>query len=311
MPLNKIVRINSKLYFDLFQKGGDKLIAVYCILKSSRNGEVKYYSYKSKNNKTVRGLNILRTKTSLTLHSIEQYVPMLIDMGLCFIDFNGDFVLIGNKKVNEKFNSRKLVPIKIGRNMMETSYYVVSVRIHSAQKKQENQIKIKLTRSEQLVQGKNPRNINDYRKSLQIIKMYGENIKISEKTVLSNEGFCLLKQGESKKESIKFVKSNGTYWKRKLKSIGLVKTSREFTPIKKMTYAEYRLLRSQNVLEKNHTYKKGFLQEEAISSFKSVDLTKKVIESLPNTSSIPTSKEVYKKKSYLQFDMIDFWINHN
>jgi hypothetical protein len=119
----KVARISSKLYFDLYQKGGDKLIAVYVILKTSRNGEIKYYSHKSKNNKFVGGFSLLRSKTNLTLHSIKKYVPILIDMGLCFIDKNGDFVMIGNEKIKDLYNSRKLVPINIGVNLSETSLY--------------------------------------------------------------------------------------------------------------------------------------------------------------------------------------------
>ena len=34
------VHINSKLYADLFSLGGDNLVAVYCMLKFSKNGEI-------------------------------------------------------------------------------------------------------------------------------------------------------------------------------------------------------------------------------------------------------------------------------
>ena len=161
----RIARLNSRLYFDLLVRGGDKLIAVYSILKTSRNGEVKYYAYKSKNNKFVSGYALLRAKTSLTLHIIEKYVPMLIDMGLCFIDKNGDFVLLGNDKTNELYNSRKLVPVTIGANITETVLFSFAVRSFSAEKKQQTEINKKLTRSEVISQGANPRNLKEYKKT--------------------------------------------------------------------------------------------------------------------------------------------------
>ena len=73
-----------------------------------------------------------------------------------------------------------------------------------------------------------------------------------------------------------------------------------------MSFSEYLTLKKYGDLTNRHTYKNGYLVEETISSFST-----KVV--LPQTKvEIPATKELkqeYKKKSYLQFDMIDFWIN--
>ena len=148
----KTARISSKLYSALFKEGGDKLIAVYSVLKTSRGGEVKYYAYTSKNRKFISGYSLLRAKTILTLHTIEKYVPTLIDMGLCFIDKNGDFVLVGNQKLKKQYNN-KLLPIKIGVNLTDTAYNSLAVRVFSMEKTQKTQIEKKQTRSEIIAYG--------------------------------------------------------------------------------------------------------------------------------------------------------------
>ena len=300
---NKTARLNSRLYFDLFSRGGDKLIAVYCTLKMLRNGEVKYYAYKSKNNKFVSGYALLRAKTNLTLHTIEKYVPVLINMGLCFIDKNGDFVLLGNEKINTLYSSRKLVPIKIGVNVTETVLFSFSVRSFSAEKKQQTEINKKLTRSEIIKQGTDPKNLREYKKAQRILKTYGEVTNLNEKTVLSLEGFGVLKHTEN--NEIKDIKSSGSYWRRKLKNANIIKTNREFNKLQKMSFAEYLYFKKYGQLTSRHIYKNGYLVEETVSSFS----TKTTLPKNKKEVVIPVVKEEYKKKQYLQFDMIDFWIN--
>ena len=307
----KVARINSRLYFDLFNRGGDKLVAVYSILKTSRNGEVKYYSYKSKNNKFVSGYALLRAKTNLTLHTIEKYVPILIDMGLCFIDKNGDFVLLGNDKTNTLYCSKKLVPVTIGANVTETVLFSFSVRSFSAEKKQQTEINKKLTRSEVISQGANPRNLKEYKKAQKILKTYGEVTNLNEKTVLSLQGFGVLKHTED--NEIKDIKSSGSYWRRKLKNANIIKTKREFKKLQKMSFAEYLNFKKYGELTNRHTYKNGYLVEELISSFctnlKSTITVQPKVEIEEVFNNKPEEVEIYKKKPYLQFDMIDFWIN--
>lgn len=300
MNNKQVVRISSKLYFDLFDKGGDRLIAVYSILKSSRNGEIKYYSYKAKNNKFIGGYSLLRAKTNLTLHCIETYVSILIEMGLCYIHSNGDFVVLGGEKIKELYNCKKLVPILIGKNMTDTSYNVMSVRIHSAQKQQEREIKLKQNRSELLKQASNPTNFKLHKKALKAVKKYGKEITVLDKTVLSNQGYAYLKDGSTDN------KSKGAYWKKKLKENGIVKTRRRFTLLGEISYSEYSQLKSSGTKNRRLTYVNGNLAEEEVSSFSSVDL----IGSIQEEIAIPQIKKVkVQPLKHLSFDMVAWWSN--
>lgn len=303
----KTARINSKLYFDLYTRGGDKLIAVYSILKTSRNNEIKYYAYTAKNNKFISGYSLLRAKTNLTLHSIQKYVPSLIDMGLCFIDKNGDFVLLGNDKLKLKYNG-KLVPVKIGSTLTETVYNSLTVRLFSAEKSQKTQIEKKQTRSEIIAYGS--RKLSKF-----YDKKFGHNLEVNEKTVLSLQGFGDLKHGEN--NNIRDIKSCGAYYKKKLREKGIIKTKREFKKLEKSTYSDYLQMKKFFNIGRKITYKNGWIVEEQISSFSTVSNTPNIIPvSEPTILTINTvetvkqiNNEVYKKKQYLQVDMIDFWIN--
>ncbi len=305
MNNNKIVRISSKLYFDLYTRGGDKLIAVYSILKASRDGEIKYYSYKSKNNKTISGYALLRAKTNLTLYSIERYVPHLIDMGLCFIDKNGDFVVLGGQKVKELYNSYKLVPILIGKNVIDTAYNVMSVRIMSEEKQQFRQIQLKQNRSELLKQVSNPTNHKTYKKALKVLQRYGEEVTVIDKTVLSNQGYAYLKDGSEDN------KSKGAYWKRVMKNKGIVKTRRRFNLLGEISFADYLSLKNNGYKNRRLTYVNGNLAEEQISSFKAVNLITEQKQHSIQLEVIKPIKEKVKPLHHLSFDMVAWWSNQN
>lgn len=259
----KVFRISSKLYFALFQKGGDKLISVYSILKTSREGKSHYLSYKSKNNKTVSGYALLRSQTNLSLNTIKKYVPILIDMGLCSIDSDGNVLLLGNRKTKEIYGN-KLVPIQIGINLTKTAYNCMIVRLKSAEKQQLHQISVKNHRSELLRQGKNPKNLKQYQQAKKLIKKLGTSkIEVNSNVVLSLQGYATLKDGT------KDNKSKGSYWKKIMKNNCGLKTKRVFTKVAKMSKDEYSFLKSSNILEKNAVFSSqtSSLYLESISSF--------------------------------------------
>lgn len=302
----KVARPNSKLYFDLYKEGGDKLIAVYAILKTSREELDKYYSYTSKNNKTVSGYALLRSKTILTLHSIKKYVPALISMGLCYIEPNGDVHITGGEKLNKEYKCRKIVPIVIGKNMVETALNAVSVRAFSMQMQQERQINNKQNRSELLLQVSNPTNYKLYKKAKKLEKrLAGEKIIILDKVVLSNQGYAVLKNG------IGDNKSMGQYWKKKLTLKGVVKSNRRFDKIKQMGYEEYKKIKGTSK-NRRIVYHKGFLCEELISSFIGIDLVnnKRVIIPIKKIIVQPiVIKQKVKPLAHLSFDMVAWWTN--
>lgn len=302
---NKIARISSRLYFDLLQKGGDRLIAVYSILKTSRE-EDKYYSYTSKNNKFLGGYSLLRAKTILTLHSINKYVPILIDMGLISILDNGDIYVMGGEKIKELYSSRKLVPIKIGKNLNDTADNVMSVRVFSAKHQQERQIVKKQNRSELLSQLSNPTNYKLYKRAKRLLKrMCGEEITILDEVVLSNQGYAYLKNGTEDNKPM------GCYWKQKLVKKGVIKSERRYTKKQKMSFTEYVLFK-KNYPHNKAVYRNGFLCKEEIATLNPIDLTEESLPIIEDTKPIIVElpKKQVKGLKHLEFDMIAWWQNN-
>lgn len=298
----KIARISSKLYFDLFEReGSDKLIAVFSILKASRTTD-KYYSYTSKNNKFVGGYSLLRAKTNLTLHTIQKYVPTLIDMGLISIGDNGDVYVMGGEKIKTLYSSRKLVPIIIGKNLNDTADNSLSVRLHAERDEQQRQINKKQYRSELLKQASNPTNYKLYKKAQRLLKKLGdEKITIVDTVVLSNQGYALLKNGSEDKKSM------GGYWKSKLVKKGIIKSERRFKKIQKMSFAEYLNYKSYYPANKA-VYKGGFLCEEQIASLSPIDLIQSTI--IEDKVILKEVKKQVKGLSHLSFDMVAWWQNN-
>lgn len=280
------------LYYNFSEKeNSDKLTAVYCTLKHFKNGGIKYYAYTAKNNKFVSGYSLLRAKTNLPITALKKYVPVLIDMGLCSFHANGDFIMLGGEKIKELYNCRKLIPVTIGKNIVETTANSYFVKVISANKQQKNQIRLKQNRSVLLSNKSNPKNMKEYKAACRLEKKYGSEIKVNDKTVLSNAGFGLLKTGELDK------KSSGSYWKRKLVKSNLIKTTRQYTLGEKMSYAVY--LRYKRLYGFNGlTYIKGRIAQETVSEFLVVT---------PSVLSISSSikiKEVIKPLNYLSFDFV-------
>lgn len=269
--MNLIYRIPSKVYNALFQKGieknidGDKLIAVYSILKTTTQGNGRFYSYKSKNNKIVSNYALLRKHTNISLVTLKKYIPILIELKLCFFNTSGDFILIGNEKTKQKFNSKKLVPIAIGKNIITTAYNVYFVRVHSSEQKQNKAIEKKRNQSELLKRADNPRSLKELKAVRKIQKNRKEKGFFIEKCVLNINSYCFLKCNEEKK-------SKGSYWKQKLINKKLIQTKRRFELIKKMEYKEFKQLKANCNLNRSIVYYNGFLAKELVSEFSTMSV---------------------------------------
>lgn len=257
-------RIPSKLYFDLYQKGGDKLIAVYSVLKQSRNEEKQYFSFTSKNNKKVSGYSLLRNKTNLSLHTLKKYVPILIDARLCSFNDNGDFLLLGNRKAKKLYNSYKLVPINIGKNLIHTSYNSFLVRLHSNEKKQCKKIQKNNFQSELLIKQNNPSTLKELKEIKKLLREDKKGFE-TDVTVLSIKSYANLKDLSSDK-------SKGYYWKKKLIDKNVIKSKRRFLKIKKMTFDEFSFLKNNCKINKEATYHDGCLSIELVSEFKTMSV---------------------------------------
>ena len=275
------VHINSKLYADLFSLGGDNLVAVYCMLKFSKNGEIKIYKEKNRNI-----YHTLKTKTNLSVTTLRKYIKELVKLEVCYFDSVGNFVLKGNNKLNKEYKKKKLVRVKVG-SYKQTRLFSFAVRIRTMERLQKKAIDRKNEQNKILARQRKGYCITKREKNfLKSCEMYeSEGDYNNAKTVLSNQGYSKLKKGYEASKSV------GYYWKKNLVSAGIIKTERQFKFLRKGTKLDYLENRE---FDRTIVYKKGKIYKELIPSF---------------TTNTEAKKEVYKKKNYLQFDMIDFWIN--
>ena len=100
--MQNYVNINSKLYAELFEIGGDNLIAVYSHLKFGKNGAIKIY----KEDKNI--YHTLKQKTNLSVTTLRKYIKILIKENLCYFDTKGNFVLKGTNKINKQYKIPKI-----------------------------------------------------------------------------------------------------------------------------------------------------------------------------------------------------------
>lgn len=275
------VHINSKLYADLFSLGGDNLVAVYCMLKFSKNGEIKIYKEKNRNI-----YHTLKTKTNLSVTTLRKYIKQLVKLEVCYFDSVGNFVLKGNNKLNKEYKKRKLTRVKVG-SYKQTRLFSFAVRIRTMERLQKKAIDRKGEQNKILARQRKGYCITKREKNfLRSCEMYkSEGDYNNAKTVLSNQGYSKLKKGYEASKSV------GYYWKKNLVSAGIIKTERRFKFLRKGTLSDYLQNRE---FDRTIVYKKGKIYKELIPSF---------------TTNTEAKKEAYKKKNYLQFDMIDFWVN--
>lgn len=251
--MHKTVRIPSRIYFQLLEKGGDKLISVFCTLKSQRKGK-KYYSYTAKNNRFVSHFSLLRQQTTLSLSVIKKYVPMLVDMGFVVLEKNGGVSIIGNNKLKklDTRNNTKLVPIQVFNKYKKTELYSYYVRIHSNEKSQKKIIGKKLQRSE--IIKKSPSTYIEKQNHKRVVESFGKEIDYTENVMLSNTSFSEIKDSD-KKPSV----SKGNYLKRKLCEENILYSKRQFKKLEKLSYVQFK---KRNIQERGITYFNGYMVRE-------------------------------------------------
>ena len=207
-------------------------------------------------------------------------------------------ILKGNTKY-KNYGKLKLVPILIGKTFKETQYNSIVVRLHSNEDKQNRMISLKKHRREIILQSKNPKTIKQLKQGESYVKCYGEDIKVNDKVVLSNQGFANVIVKE-------LNKSRGQYWKKVLKKRNLIKTKRQFKIIKKMSYNDYlNFKKYYNDYDfGKYTYIRGALAEETAQSF--------TCKGKISSSNIKVESPIKKVKplSYLEFDFIA-WCQNN
>ena len=250
------------------------------MLKFSKNGEIKIYKEKNRNI-----YHTLKSKTKLSVTTLRKYIKQLVKLEDCYIDSVGNFVLKGNNKLNKEYKKEKLVRVKVG-SYKQTRLFSFFVRIRTMERLQKKAIDRRHEQNKILARQRKGHCITKREKNfLKSCEMYKSEGDYTAKTVLSNQGYSKLKKGYEASKSV------GYYWKKNLVSAEIIKTERQFKFLRKGTLLDYLQNRE---FDRTVVFKKGKIYKELIPSF---------------TTNIDTKKEVYKKKSYLQFDMIDFWIN--
>lgn len=272
MPHNNI---NSVLYnhlysvAPLFNLDGDRLISVYSVLRASRNGKE---SIKAEGR--LKGIGLVSKVTGISRKTLSKYLAVLISLNLVSFSRNGSLLFAGNKKLEEKYRSK---------SKKERVKYLKIIIGKTIAETALNSYNIRLHGYIDSIKRRIDK--NETSTELKSTKL--------DKVTLSVLGFGLLKSGQRNKSS------KGNYWKRKVIKAGYIYTSRQYEFIDYCTYEEYkseydRTLRWEN----NKLYKE--------------------LPSVISTTALPPGKEIktktviksnYKKKEYLQLDMIDFWKN--
>ena len=278
--------INSRLYADLFELGGDNLIAVYSKLKYAKHGAIKVYKEDNRNI-----YHTLKSKTNLSVTTLRKYIKILMKERLCKFDNKGNFCLTGTNKINKiyKKGRTKVVPVEIG-TYKETKLFSFRVRVIKMEQSQKNRIDRRYEQNkiiEKMAKGYNlsPQQFKFRRAWRDADKEYAKDQEtFNANTILSNQGFSKLKFGETKS------KSSGNYWKNKLVTAGIIKVKRQFEFLKRCSQKEYLSLRyaGDNTL----VFKNGKLYRELISKFTTTDFIK--------------PKEELKELKHLDFDFCFF-----
>lgn len=296
---NKTVHINAKLYSTLFNEGlergvdSDRLIAVFVILKASRENGAHRIIKKGK----LTRYRLLNKVTKLSEKTLKKYVPILESLGIVNFSKDGGVYIKGNDKLNKEFQKRKTIKLEVG-TLHQTSLNSFFVRV----KAKEKRIKSAIDKTDAKIkvmgrfEARKWLNQKDFAWASDLSK---EGVTLAElqshhnKVVLSNCGFYNLKK------EVKDKKGSGFYWKNKLKSAGKIKTRINSKLIRKASKMEYLLEREHNP---RLSFYKGHIYEQTASEFTTSTFTEKTV------ITAETKKPTYKKKEYLQFDMIDFWM---
>lgn len=268
--------INSVLYNHLYTQAsqfnldGDRLIAVYAILRSARKGKESIKAIKK-----LKGLNLVSKATGLSRQTLSKYIPVLSVLNLVSFSRNGGLLFAGNKKLETKYRSKsrnyrvKYFKIIIGKTIAETALNSYSIRLHG------------------YIDSIN-RRIDKNEKSTKLT------CKKYDKVTLSVKGFGLLKSAQKNKLS------KGNYWKQKLLKAKCIYASRQYKFIKSCSKQEFNHDRFYDN-DRSLRWEAGKMYKE-LSSLISKTYIKEEIRD-------KETKTDYKKKDYLQFDMIDFWKN--
>lgn len=287
------VLVNSKLYAELFELGGDSLVAVYSMLKKAKSGAIKI-----EKEENINIYHTLKRKTGLSVTTLRKYIKILIRENICFFDGSGNFVLIGSNKLNtiDKYKSRKLVRI-VTTSFKETKLNSFFLRVLTMERIQKRAIDRKDKQTDIITrQSKGYYITREEKDFLKLCDKYYENSnEYNAKTVLSNQGFSNLKHNSAKS------KSSGLYWKFKLISAKKIQTTRRMKFIKECTREQFLYYK---VDDKALVYMDEMLFKELAPAFTTDMQTKQPRFELINKPCKVEIKTVIPRLNHLSYDWI-------
>ena len=248
----KRVYINNVEYSIIFNINGvnsDTLCSIFVHLRGSKNGR-RRYEPKGK----LKHFSLLKSETGLSRHTIEKYVPFLIELGLVKLNKDGGVTVIGFdtsfKTLKTTQSRKKYIPIDMHKSHLKTAVSVGSVRIKNSINNQIKSIDKKDTQTKLLkkhdFQLKNP-NLTilskaEFKAVDRILKKHGSKEEFlstyCEETILSHKGFANLNKN-----------IDGRYFKKQLVDNGFIETQiRTETLISNFSYKKYLSLKETIVL---------------------------------------------------------------
>lgn len=271
----KVQYINSRLFAELLELGGNKLVATYAMLLHGRDGYHYYKPIKNSNNKTTKGKRLISKKSNISLTTLSKeksHLQALIDLDLCDYTDDGGFFMVGSKKITKLYGRRKKVPIKIGKNLRHTTGNVNAVLIISNIFKQSKQIDKKITLNKALCKERKGLYLSKGELFLLTKARKSEftdvnNLKKVENIILSNKGLSKLIRG-SVTDDYKYSVSHGSYWRKVLQERGFIYSRRRFKSVwnHKISFNEYLSMRSYFYdLHGFVTYKNGRVVKPIVS----------------------------------------------
>lgn len=271
--INSVLYNNLYTQASLFNLDGDRLISVYAILRNSRNGKESIKAVGR-----LKGIGLVSRVTGISRKTLSKYLAVLISTDLVSFSRNGSLLFAGNKKLEARYRSKsrkervKYLKIIIGKSIAETALNSYKIRING------------------YIDSINKRiDKNETSTELKSTKL--------DKVTLSVLGFGLLKSEEKNKSS------KGNYWKQKLIKAKYIYTSRQYKFIYHCTYEEFKSIRfSENDRTLRWENNKLYKELPSLISKTFLPAGKQILIN-------PAPKQDYKKKEYLQFDMIAFWKN--
>lgn len=225
--MTKRVYINNAEYnliFNINSVDSDKLCSVFVHLRGSKNGR-RRFTPKGR----LKHFSLLREETGLSRHSIETYVPILIELGLVTLNSDGGVSVIGFDSSFEKFKTtqtrKKYIPIQMHESHLKTAVSVGNVRIINCINNQKKSIDKKDTQTKLLkkhdFQVKNPHLMilskAESKAVGRIVEKYGSKEKFlstyCEEIILSQQGFANLNKNK-----------DGRYFKKQLVDCGMIES---------------------------------------------------------------------------------------